>query len=148
MEAFRQRLPGHTYSVGHVLWLVALVLQSASSLRGAPRAMAIGLRVLQLPYGVPAWSTVRLWLLRLGYYKLTRAKEQADDWAWIIDHTVQMGQEKCLVILGVRLHVVSTLKRPLSHEDVEPLILLPMSPSNGPLIFQQSATSGKAGGLR
>ena len=32
-----------------------------------------------------------------------RAKAQADDWVWIIDHTVQLGQEKCLLILGVRL---------------------------------------------
>ncbi len=137
----RQRLPGHTYSVGHVLWLVSLVLQSASSLRGAPRAMAISLGLFQLPYTAPAWSTGRLWLLRLGYYKLTRAKEQADDWAWIVDHTVQVGQEKCLVILGVRLHVFATQKRPLRHEDVEPLVLLPMSPSNGERIFEQLKAS-------
>lgn len=143
----RQRLPGHTYSVGHVLWLVSLGLQATSSLRGAPRAMAISLSVLQLPYGVPAWSTGRLWLLRLGYYKLTRAKEQADDWAWIVDHTVQTGQEKCLVILGVRLHVLATQTRPLSHEDVEPLVLLPMSPSSGPLILQQLEASAKLTGI-
>jgi hypothetical protein len=143
----RQRLPGHTYSVGHVLWLVSLVLQATSSLRGAPHAIAISLSVLQLPYGVPAWSTGRLWLLRLGYDKLTRPKEQADDWAWIVDHRVQTGQEKCLVILGVRLHVLATQRRPLSHEDVEPLVLLPMSPSNGPLILQQLEASAKRTGI-
>jgi len=100
-----------------------------------------------LPYAVPAWSTGRLWLLRLGYYKLTRAKEQADDWAWIVDHTVQMGQEKCLVILGVRLHVLSTLQRPLNHEDVEPLVLLPMSPSNGERLFHQLEASARQTGI-
>ena len=142
-----QRLPGHTYSVGQVLWFLWLVLQSSSSLRGAPRALAVSLRVLALPYAVPAWSTGRLWLLRLGYYKLTRAKEQADDWVWIIDHTVQVGQEKCLVILGVRLHVLAEQTRPLSHEDVEPLVLLPMSPSNGPLIFEQLEASAKRTGI-
>jgi hypothetical protein len=46
-----------------------------------------------------------------------------------------------LVILGVRLHVLATQKRPLSHEDVEPLVLLPMSPFNGKLIFQQLEAS-------
>lgn len=136
-----QRIPGHTYSVGHVLWLVSLVLQSASSLRGAPRAMAISLGLFQLPYRAPAWTTGRLWLLRLGYYKLMRPKEQADDWAWIVDHTIQVGQEKCLVILGVRLHVLATQKRPLSHEDVEPLLLLPMSPSNAKRIVEQLEAS-------
>lgn len=141
IEILRQRLAGHTYSVGHVLWFVSLVLQSATSLRGAPRSMAMPLRLFQLPDTVPTWSTGRLWLLRLGYYKLTRAKDQADDWVWIIDHTVQVGQEKCLVILGVRLHVLATLKRALNHEDVEPLALLPMSLSNGPLILQQLEAS-------
>jgi hypothetical protein len=109
--------------------------------------MATSLRLLQLPYAIPSWSTGRLWLLRLGYYKLTRPKEQADDWAWIVDHTVQVGQEKCLVILGVRLHVLATPKRPLSHEDVEPLVLLPMSPSNGQLILQQLEASVKQTGV-
>jgi hypothetical protein len=103
--------------------------------------MTISLRLFELPYRTPTWSTGRLWLLRLGYYKLMRPKEQADDWAWIVDHTVQVGQEKCLVILGVRLHVVATQNRPLSHEDVEPLIVLPMSSSNGQLIVEQLEAS-------
>jgi hypothetical protein len=140
-QMLTQRIAGHTYSVGHVLWLVSLVLQSASSLRGAPRAMAISLGLLQLPYRAPAWSTGRLWLLRLGYYKLMRPKAQADDWAWIVDHTVQVGQEKCLVILGVRLHVLAEQKRPLNHEDVEPLLVLPMSPSNAERIVEQLKAS-------
>jgi hypothetical protein len=141
IDAFRQRIPRHTYSVGHVLWFVSLGLQAASSFRRAPRAMAMSLGLFQLPYAAPTWSTGRLWLLRLGYYKLTRAKEHADDWAWIVDHTVQIGQEQCLVILGVRLHVIATQKRPLTHEDVEPLVLLPMSQSRGEHIFQQLKAS-------
>ena len=52
-------------------------------------------------FPVPHFTTVRLWLLRLGHYNLTRPKEQGDDWVWIIDHSNQIGQEKCLMILGV-----------------------------------------------
>jgi len=147
LDTFRQKIPRHTYSVGHVMWFVLLVLQASSSLRGASQAMAMTLALFHLPYAVPHWSTGRLWLLRLGYYKLTRPKEHADDWAWIVDHTVQMGQEKCLVILGVRLHLLSTLKRPLHHEDVEPLVLLPMSPSNGERLLQQLEASARHTGI-
>ena len=71
----------------------------------------------------PAWFTGRLWLLRLGYYKLTRPKEQTEDWVWIVDHTVQLGKEKCLVILGVRLSALPIEGHCLSHEDVEPIAL-------------------------
>ena len=90
---FRQVVPHHTYSVGHMWWFVSLVLSSATSLHGAGVAMAVSLSVLQLPYATPSWYSGRLWLLRLGYYKLSRPKEQADDWVWIVDHTVQIGQE-------------------------------------------------------
>jgi hypothetical protein len=54
-------------------------------------------------FPVPHFTTVRFWLLRLGYHKLHRPKEQASDWVWIIDHSNQIGQEKCFVILGVRI---------------------------------------------
>lgn len=69
--------------------------------------------------GCPTWSCGRLWLLRLGYYKLTRAKEQGTDWVWIIDHTVQIGSDKCFVILGIRLGSIPPAGTCIRHEDVE-----------------------------
>jgi len=65
--------------------------------------MAVSLSVWPLPYQTPAWSSGRLWVWRLGYDKLSRPKAQADDGVWIVDHTVQIGQEKCFVMVGVRL---------------------------------------------
>ena len=66
--------------------------------------MALAMAVLSPPLASPSWSTGRLWLLRFGYYKLTRPQPHADDWVWIVDHTAQIGAAKCLVILGVRLN--------------------------------------------
>ncbi len=65
-----------------------------------------------------------------------RPKEQADDWLWIIDHTVQLGVEKCLLILGVRLSDLPS-DLTLKHEDVEPIALYPVTSSNGEVVFQQ-----------
>ena len=62
-------------------------------------------------FPVPHFTTVRFWLLRLGHYNLSRSKEQGDDWVWIIDHSNQIGQEKCLVILGVRFAIAATGRR-------------------------------------
>ena len=101
---------------------------------------------LQLALDVPTWHTGRLWLLRLGYYKLTRSKEQADDWVWIADHTVQIGAEKCLVILGIRLSDLPSVGQCLSHRDVEPIALLPVEKSNKDVVYQQlEANIGKTG---
>jgi hypothetical protein len=86
-----------------VLVVVSLVLSAATSLRGAGRAVAEMQACGGLVPWSPSWSSTRLWLLRLGYYKLTRGKEQGDDWVWIVDHVVQTGPEKCLLIVGIRL---------------------------------------------
>ena len=137
LAALHQVLPYHTYTVGHVLLFVSLVLSAATSLRGASRVLTLLMAFFQLPMLSPSWSTGRLWLLRVGYYKLTRPKEAAEDWVWIVDHTVQMGAEKCLVILGVRLSAMATHKRCLSHEDVEPIALCPVLQSNGDVVSQQ-----------
>lgn len=56
---------------------------------------------------------------------------------WIVDHTVQLGAEKCLVILGIRLCNLPAPGDCLSQEDVEPIALLPVKQSNGEVVFQQ-----------
>ena len=98
LPLFQHVVPYHTYTVGHMLWFVSLVVSAATSLRGASRVLALSMSLLQLALPAPSWCTGRLWLLRLGYYKLTRPKQQAEDWVWIVDHTMQLGVEKCLVI--------------------------------------------------
>ena len=127
----------HQYSVSQVLVVISLVVSAATSLRGAGRVFG----VLQEWAGVlpasPSWSSTRLWLLRVGYYKLTRAKEQAGDWVWIVDHGVQMGQEKCLLIVGLRLSALPVAGDYLTHADVEPIALCPVTESNGEIVYQQ-----------
>jgi len=127
----------HAYPVGCVALFLSLVLAAAASLRGASRAMEVMAATLHLPFPCPSWFAGRLWLLRLGYYKLTRPKVHADDWVWIVDHTVQLGDDKCLVILGLRLCDLPSADRCLSHEDVEPIELTPVKKSNGEVVYQQ-----------
>jgi len=90
---------------------------------------------LHVPLACPSWFAGRLWLLRLGYYKLMRPKVQAEDWVWIIDHTVQLGDDKCLVILGVRLCDLPSTDGCIRHADVEPIELAPVKKSNGEVVI-------------
>jgi hypothetical protein len=114
------------YPLGVVRRFVALVLDCHASLRGA----ASVLEFLGAESGdvalAPVWSTGRLWLLRTGLWALRRPKVIANDWAWLIDHSVQIGQCKTLVILGVRLSELPE-GRPLCHQDMEPIALVPMT---------------------
>ena len=128
--------PFHAYSVGHVALFLSLVLSAASSLRGASRCMEVVMSAFGLGHVAPSWWSGRLWLLRLGYYKLMRPQARAGDWVWIVDHTLQLGVEKCLVILGIRLGDLP-VGRSVGHADVEPLALYPVKHSNGEVVFEQ-----------
>ena len=37
---------------------------------------------------VGSYYSVRLWLLRLGLHQLQAHHERAEDWMWIVDHTM------------------------------------------------------------
>ncbi|QTA93051.1 hypothetical protein [Desulfonema magnum] len=138
---------GHSYSVAHIFLFVSLVLSSATCLRGAARAIEIFISFLRLPMSSPSWYSGRLWLLRLGYYKLTRPKTKAAKWVWIVDHTIQIGAEKCLVILGIPLSSLPCPERCVSHEDAEPISLLPVTKSDGEIVWQQLEHAAKITGV-
>jgi len=129
--------------MGHIYLFIALVLSACASLRGASRTLGLMLGFLKINLPIPSWYTGRLWILRLGLYKLVREKEKADDWIWIIDHTVQWGKEKCLAILGIRQSELPKSDTILRLENVEPIALIPVTESNGKVVHQQleNATS-------
>jgi hypothetical protein len=114
-----------------------MVLSGAISLRATSRILSLILPHFNLESSsVPSWHTGRLWLIRLGYYKLYRSKVKANDWVWIVDHSIQAGSEKCFMILGIRLSELPK-GRPLTYEDVEPIALLPVVKSNGAVVYEQ-----------
>ena len=68
--------------------------------------------------------------------RLTCRKPKADDWVWMIDHTLQLGPYKCLIIIGIRLSIWDET-RPLEHEDMTLLDLTPMEQSSGEQVREQ-----------
>ncbi len=125
----------HHYSAIQIFYFVSLVM-SAIGLRASSRVIEISARIFDIDMSIPSWYSGRLWLMRLGYYKVKRAKIKADDWIWIIDHSVQIGAEKCFVILGIRLSNLP-VGRSLTYEDVEPIELIPVTKSNGTIVYEQ-----------
>jgi hypothetical protein len=116
---------GHGYGAEIVGLFLRLVLVAGVSLRGASRVLATVSDALGLELKVPNWTTGRLWLLRLGHATLSRPLVRAGDWAWLVDHSVQIGREKCLVILGIRLGKMPPPGESLQHQDLELIELLP-----------------------
>lgn len=119
-------------------WFLQFVLKGATSLRAASRLLGLLRGHLPGVERVPVPNTGQAWLLRVGMYELTRPKEQAADWVWLVDHTVQIGQVKCLLIVAVRLAAWEAKGRgPLEHRDLTFVALEPMRESKGPQVQAQ-----------
>jgi predicted RNA-binding protein with EMAP domain len=136
----------HSYSIGHVFLFLSLVLEGANGLRAASRSLSVVMGFLGAPLNIPSWDSGRLWLMRIGHYKLNRPKIKSDDWVWIIDFSIQLGKEKCLVILGVRQCDLPPEGQALRHEDMEPITLEPVKQANGTIVYQKlEEAAGKTG---
>jgi hypothetical protein len=137
---------GQHYAAGMVLVFVTLVVRASIALRGTARVLAVLRDLCGWALPVPAWTTGRSWLLRVGYYKLTRPKEVADDWVWFIDHSCQTGTQQCLVVLGLRLRDLPPPGECLRLEHLEPLEVLPVrSSTQAAVAAQLTAVVAKTG---
>jgi len=142
-----QRRPaGHSYAVGAIDLFLRMVLSAAVSIRGAAAVLDLLDRYLPFMEQAPCPNSGRLWLLRIGLFRLTCRKQEADDWVWMIDHTLQLGPYKCLVIIGIRLSAWDRA-RPLTHEDMTLLNLTPMEQSSGERVEEQLKAAARTTGL-
>lgn len=113
--------------------MIALFLelvQLGVSLRAASRVLDFVARFFELPFSAPDWTTGRMWLLRFGLAQWNAPKDRAEDWVWLIDHSVQIGKTKVLVILGIRLVNLPTPGHCLCAEDMVLIDLVPMETSS------------------
>ena len=94
-----------------------LVLQAGAAIRGAAAGLSLMAARLGLDVAMPSYSTIRSWLLRLGCHALTCALPSGV-WVWLVDHTVQIGACKLLVIVGCWLSAVPLGERPLRQSDL------------------------------
>lgn len=136
-EDFDTKVPRQQFPLGVVAGSLALVLLAGTSLTRAGTVLAMNWGWWGERGEVGSYWSVRLWLLRLGLYQLQRPLERADDWMWIIDHTMQLGEWKCSIIVGLRQSAWDAKDRRLSHEDVEVIDLEPVTSSTGERVYQQ-----------
>jgi hypothetical protein len=140
------RIPRQQFSLAVVAGSLALVLQTGTRLQRVADVLAMHWNWCRLDVTAASYYSVRLWLLRLGLYQLRRRKERADDWMWIMDHTMQLGERKCLIVVGIRQSAWNAGDRVLDHDDVDLIDLVPVTESNGKVVYQQlKAAAAKTG---
>jgi hypothetical protein len=143
LAAFDRHVPHHSHSLGQIQLFLELVLSSAIGFRAAASVLSVVSALFPTAERTPSPNGGQMWLLRLGLYELSRPKEQADDWIWIIDHTIQIGRVKCLAVVAVRLAAWERKRADkealgaLAHQDLSVWMIEPVEKSDGPLVQGQ-----------
>lgn len=113
---------GQSYPVGMVTLSVNLARKIG--LRPTVTVLQIVFDWLQVPCEIPCYQTIRNWMQRIGLDRMQQA-ERVTDGIWLVDHSMQIGTEKVLVVLRVRESRLPSQRTPLRHEDVELLCCQP-----------------------
>jgi len=95
-------------------------MNSSVSFRSLSKVFVTFNLYLNIELSSPSFSTTMLWIKKIGYTQLQSIKEKADDWIIIVDESIGIGQEKVLVVLGIRRSQVD-FTRPLLLQDMEPI---------------------------
>jgi len=125
---------GHHYPVFVIQIAIEQIIHSLQSYRGCQKSFEVFSRFFPLPQ--PSFSCIRHWLLRVGLYELQQEPPAHSDWIIILDLTLELGQHKCLVILGVSASRLVETSFVLSHQDVVVLELAVLSSCTGEVIAQ------------
>ena len=111
----------HVYPAQMIGMAVFIVVHAGGSLRCAAKTIAFLSQMMDWDYGQPSHITVRRWVLRCGLYGLNYTKDKAGRYIGIIDESIQIGREKMLLFLGVKLSEEHSHCAPLAMSDIEVL---------------------------
>jgi hypothetical protein len=90
------------------------------SFRALSLSFGIYISSLNLKCKQPTHTTLLNWIHKIGYYELTKKKETANDWVIILDESVQLGQDRVLVVFGIREENIN-FTGPLQYHNLVPL---------------------------
>lgn len=125
-----ERPKGGQHSAAFISLWVQLVVRAGVSLRGVAAVLELVGEYVGQPFPIPHATTGRGWLLRLGLAELVKPLEQADDWVWFADHSVQIGTQKLFVITGLRAAHQPPPGQALQLGDQHLIGLVPMTGSD------------------
>ena len=95
-------------------------LKTSTSFRAIALNFLIQINIMNLKINAPTHTTILNWLHKVGYYQLMKPKEKANDWIIIVDESIQIGQDKILMMFGIREKNID-FSRPLRFQDLVPV---------------------------
>lgn len=124
-----------------------LVLQAVVSYRSVPRILTLFKEhtSLQLPW-IPHFTSTINWTLRLGLGLLREVKPITEKWVAILDHSIDIGTKKALVVLRVKADALAQRGQAIRLSDCECIGLTVSEKVNGEHIAAELTTIFKQAG--
>ena len=116
-------LPHHSY--GPKMIALCLNLARRIGFRPTVTALKIIFTWLAIEGKIPTAETIRGWACRAGVALLDQPVDSADDWIWMADHSNQIGNEKVLQILGIRVADLPPTGQSLRRDKLQVLAVVP-----------------------
>lgn len=110
----------HTYPA-QVIAIAVFVVIHGGSLRLAARVAKYYADAMGWSYNRPGASSVRIWTQRCGLHVLGAATALTGKMVGIVDESIQIGQEKLILLLGVESSRLTSRCAPLTASDVHVL---------------------------
>lgn len=111
----------HHYPAEMIALAIFIVVHANGSLRCAAKTVGYYAKLMGWDYGPPRHATIDNWTRRLGLYALDHVERKTGKYLAIIDESIQIGREKCLLLLGVKLADDQSHFAPLTLPQVEVL---------------------------
>jgi len=90
-------------------------------LRGATKCLDIFSDVFT--NAIPSHTAIQNWILQYGLNELMLPIQKRKDWIFILDHTIEFGHQKCLVILGITQDQLMKTVGPITHQQLRTLAI-------------------------
>lgn len=97
-----------------------MILDAVVSYRSVPRLLKLFHTKTDINiHWIPHFTSVINWTLRLGLGLLTQVTPIREQWAAIVDHSIDIGTKKALVVLRIPLDVLTKRQTALTLADCE-----------------------------
>ena len=110
---------GHSFCIWQIQLSIKLFLKTSAGFRGVATSFSEMNRFINVD--TVSYGCIRQWVLRMGLGLLHLPIEKRNDWIYIIDFSIQLGKERCLLILGVTKQTLLENGYALKHKQVRVL---------------------------